>query len=495
MIRLYGTTDTTFTNNGDITLQMLRCVVHNADNGDFYADCECGLEYVNEITANRIIRIPTPQGDQSFRIGDVTRTRKRISFQAWHVYYDTETISLTRNLAAAIPTPAIVPTCAGYLTAIGNYVQPSNPFTATSDITTVRYPFIKRGSYLEAVNQLIAAFGGHLVRDDFSFAINSSIGQDRGVTIRYGSNMKDITVEEDWSAVCTRCYPIGKDGITLASPGYVESATQYDIPYTRTIEFEQGIERDDYPSQADYEAALRADLQTQAQTYVDNACYPSVNYTLHANIETMTDIGDTIQVVDTRLGLNLFTTVISYNYDAILGRYTEIEFGNFRKTLSGFASSITTIASNTAIAQVTTDVSAQIQAAKLEMFPVGSIYMSINSTDPASFIGGTWQRIQDTFLLAAGSSYAAGATGGEATHKLTTAELPKHKHEGLYWQSIAAANQIGLNNDNSTGYQLTWTGNRGPNTNHKLITAEAGSGTAHNNMPPYLSVYMWKRTA
>lgn len=494
MIKLYGDTDTTFTTNGDVVILPLRCVVHNADNGDFYLDCECGLEYVDDITSGRIITAPTPQGEQAFRIGDATRTRKRISFRAWHVYYDTETLALTSTITPYTPYP-LPPSCIGYLTAIANHIAPSNPFTCSSDITAQAGMIIRPSSFLEAVNTLISKFGGHLVRDNFSFAINASIGQDRGVTIRYGSNMRDITVEENWDTVCTRCYPIGKDGIMLTGSGYVESSVQYDIPYTRVITFEQEIDREDYPSQADYEAALRADLQTQAQAYVNNACYPQVNYTLHARIDSGVDIGDTIQVMDSRLGINLLTTVISYNYDAILGKFDEIEFGNFGKTLSGFASNIVAAASSTAIAQVSADISSRIAAAKLEMFPVGSIYMSINSTDPASFIGGTWQRLEDRFLLAAGSTYSAGSTGGEAAHTLTTAEMPKHKHDGLYWQSIAAANQIGLNNDNSTGYQLTWTGNRGPNTNHKLITAEAGSDTAHNNMPPYLAVYMWKRTA
>ena len=59
------------------------------------------------------------------------------------------------------------------------------------------------------------------------------------------------------------------------------------------------------------------------------------------------------------------------------------------------------------------------------VYPVGSIYMSANATSPASFLGGSWERIQGRFLLAASSSYTAGSTGGEATHTLTEAELPE----------------------------------------------------------------------
>ena len=497
MIKLFGKDDTQFDEQyfGDIVLHPIKCSVHNADNGDFYLDCETDLQYVDELESGRIVVVPTPQGEQPFRIGDITRTRKRVTFRAWHVYYDTEGLAVTEVFK---PIP-IRRTCQDYLDALASHVKPSNPFTMTSDITTPIPSGYNRlvhpGSMFSAVNEIIEFFNAHLVRDGFSFELNGSIGADRGITIRYGGNMQDITVDESWNEVCTRCYPIGKDGITIDSPGYVESSVQYDIAYCKSVTFSQDIDREDYPSDTAYQNALKADLLAQATAYVNNACYPQVNYQLHAHLDDPVDIGDTIQVIDERLGINLFTSVISYDYDAVFQRFTNIEFGNFRKTLSGFASAITTAASSTAIAQVTTDIASQIAAAKLEMFPVGSIYISVNSTDPASFIGGTWERIQDTFLLAAGSTYSAGATGGEATHTLTASEMPKHKHEGLYWQSIAAANQIGLNNDNTTGYQLTWTGNRGPNTNHKLITAEAGSGSAHNNMPPYLAVFVWKRTA
>ena len=62
------------------------------------------------------------------------------------------------------------------------------------------------------------------------------------------------------------------------------------------------------------------------------------------------------------------------------------------------------------------------------IYPVGSIYMSVNSTNPGTLFGGTWAQIQDRFLLACGSTYANGATGGEATHTLTENEMPTHKH-------------------------------------------------------------------
>ncbi len=128
-------------------------------------------------------------------------------------------------------------------------------------------------------------------------------------------------------------------------------------------------------------------------------------------------------------------------------------------------------------------------------FPINSIYMSVDSTSPASLFGGTWERIKDKFLLSAGDTYSAGSIGGESTHTLTSDEMPSHTHTlqsvtdtGFYrWGTNAggAATYVGPVGGTSVynaGYGIMWNGN-------------TGGGGAHNNMPPYLTVYVWKRTA
>lgn len=121
-----------------------------------------------------------------------------------------------------------------------------------------------------------------------------------------------------------------------------------------------------------------------------------------------------------------------------------------------------------------------------KIYPVGSIYMSVNAVSPATLFGGTWEALKDRFLLGAGSTYSAGSTGGEAKHTLTVAEMPSHCHTMLY--SGGTASDWGYNYSNSGG------------TTSAQTTASGGVGLTggsqpHNNMPPYLSVYMWKRTA
>lgn len=133
------------------------------------------------------------------------------------------------------------------------------------------------------------------------------------------------------------------------------------------------------------------------------------------------------------------------------------------------------------------------------VYPVGSIYMSTVATNPRTLLGfGTWEQIKDRFLLAAGSTYKAGATGGEATHKLTVSEIPGHRHR----MRIGWGDDNGKFNtlDAATGKGSSW-GSAGDfhYDGGKLFSADGKTlvdgDKAHNNMPPYLAVYVWKRTA
>ena len=115
------------------------------------------------------------------------------------------------------------------------------------------------------------------------------------------------------------------------------------------------------------------------------------------------------------------------------------------------------------------------------IFPIGSIYMSVNETDPKDLFGGTWERIKDTFLLACGDTYANGATGGEATHKLTIEEMPSHNHDVNFDQIWSWGGTTSLATTKGGPY-----GSGG-------YVKNAGGNQPHNNMPPYLAVYVWKR--
>ena len=155
--------------------------------------------------------------------------------------------------------------------------------------------------------------------------------------------------------------------------------------------------------------------------------------------------------------------------------------------------------------------SSQITVTDLnKVYPVGSIYMSVLGTNPAELFGiGTWEEMPAGRVLLAqgqsdwGTNYAAGSTGGEATHQLTVGELPSPGHSaststtGNHSHSISAQHFTGSDNTisryasdrDAANY---WTSNAG-NHSHSVTVNNTGNNQAHNNLQPYISVYIWKR--
>ena len=371
MIKVFGQTDKAFASNGDAVLLPLKARVHKVDNGDFYLDLETGLEYVDFLVEGNIIVANTPQGDQAFRVGNVEKTKRKLSTKAYHVFYDSENYLIADSYVSN-------KNCNDALDHLNNATDTESPFTTLSDITTIASFRCVRKSLYEAVQTVIERWGGHIVRDNFNIKVMSTIGQDNGVTVRYKKNLKEITCQENWDNVVTKILPVGKDGILLnaldsSADIYLYSSVVYPIPYTKTVSFDQNdIVEDDFKdsqgvtNQTAYKQALIDDLINQASAYLDANSLPQVTYTLKANIEKITDIGDTVEVIDERLGIDLMTNVISYEYDCILEKYTEIEFGNFQQTLNNLVSNISSSIQTDVSGQITTStatLSSEIQQA------------------------------------------------------------------------------------------------------------------------------------
>lgn len=115
-------------------------------------------------------------------------------------------------------------------------------------------------------------------------------------------------------------------------------------------------------------------------------------------------------------------------------------------------------------------------------------WVSPDPTSPAELFGGTWEQIKDRFILAAGDTYAAGSTGGEAEHTLTVNETPKHDHGIKHGTAL-------LTTTRSMAISQTAVADGVPNTSGAAWFAESGGSAAHNNMPPYAAMYVWKRIA
>lgn len=137
------------------------------------------------------------------------------------------------------------------------------------------------------------------------------------------------------------------------------------------------------------------------------------------------------------------------------------------------------------------------------VYPVGSIYMSANAVDPATLFGGTWEHIENKFLLGAGSDNELGSTGGSASHTITQQEIPNYK-----LGDIPATIPQNLTNWNNNGVAGTTMGaisdskhgtclcpDRTTGTQYGWSVNSNGGGQAFSTMPPYLAVNIWKRTA
>lgn len=160
-------------------------------------------------------------------------------------------------------------------------------------------------------------------------------------------------------------------------------------------------------------------------------------------------------------------------------------------------------------------VSAEMRTIIDTIYPVGSYFWSSENKDPSTFLGGTWEQVKDRFVLAAGDTYEAGSTGGEATHKLTTNEMPSHSHSASTNSAgnhnhkvnsqttaqqgnssyglpvIAGYAGVVLVSSGTPGIETTYNGSH----SHSVTVNSTGGSAAHNNMPPYITAYCWHRTA
>lgn len=353
MLRIFNSTDKTYTANGDKVIQPLKATVRKEDNDAYYLDLTCGTEYLPWVKSGNIIVADTPQGAQPFRILNPEVTHTKITCKCQHVFFDSANYLIADSYV-------VDSTCNQALDHLNTATEPKSPFRTVSDINTIGSFRCIRKSLYEAITTVLERWGGHLVRDGWTIGIRQSIGADNGVVVRYGKNLKSIEASYDWSDVCTKILPEGDNGLLLnaldsSQSLYMESSTQYDVPYCKTVQFSQSdIKQEDYKTpdghddEAAYKRACLADLRQQAQKYLDENCVPKVNYKMAANIEKITDIGDTIEVIDERMGLDMMTNVISFEYDCIQRCYTSIEFGTFKQTLSGLMGSVQQTATDAA---------------------------------------------------------------------------------------------------------------------------------------------------
>lgn len=334
------------------------CVVKEELNGIYELEMEHPYDADGKwkrIEKEQIIFASTPRGKQPFRIYHVKPDMDGIAVNARHIFYD-----LLDNLCMNVD---VTGSPQSVLNAIKNAFSYSVPFVLSSDMPGIGTVKASKTNPIAALlgmdddkDSFVKSFGGEILRDGFNISMKTSIGQDRGVAIRYGKNLIGLEVSEDISEVATRIYAYGKDGGAI-SGGYRDSPYINAYANPKITVFE--------------DSSLNAyQLPDAVQKLFDGGCdLPKVNikadfqelskteeYNDYAILEEV-QLGDVVTVSNVKMGFHKKAKVISYEWDSLLERYNKVELGDFVADLttsvtSGEKSLSTAVSASTEVKQV-----------------------------------------------------------------------------------------------------------------------------------------------
>lgn len=320
MIKIFNANDRNFSTAGNIIIEPTKCreFKKKSLNG-WYIEVEMPIKYKDYIEKDKLCVVKTKSklNPQAFRIADnIQYTSKKISFTAEHVMFDASNYLLVD----------VRPTNLNGINTL-NYINERtdnvSPFTMFSNIENVNTAYFIRKNLLEAWAIIEERWNGVFDADNWNISFLQSVGNDNGETIIYGKNMQSMEIFEDWSSVVTKLYPVGYDGLMLPEQ-YLESDVQYEIPYTRTIDFQTDLEQEEQT-----EENLINELRKNATEYIEENKYPKVSYTTVSNINDDMEIGDLIQVLHPLVSIK--TEVLEYEYDIISEKIKSLTFGNFSR--------------------------------------------------------------------------------------------------------------------------------------------------------------------
>ena len=336
MITIHEKTAQAFDTIGLGTLVPGSCIVEEELNGAYELEMKHPYDEGGKwkrIERGRILYASTPRGKQPFRIYYVKPTMKEIAVNARHIFYD-----LLDNQCKPITHSGTATAALAALQAAFAYPMPfsfDTDISITGTLTTGRMnPVQALLSDDDEATSFVKGYGGELLRDGFRVSVKAALGQDRGVSIRYGKNLVGLAVTEDESNVKTRIVCYGKNGsATLDSPHLGD----YIYPKIYTLEDEN---------------KTLSEVQEEAQALLDGGCdIPSINikvdfvalektveYREYAVLEEVF-LGDMVTVINTKMGFRKQAKVISYEWDCLLEQYNDVELGDFIPTLAAAVTS------------------------------------------------------------------------------------------------------------------------------------------------------------
>lgn len=355
MITLYKPNETDFTHNGIGVLDkhIYSATVEEELNGLFVFNFNYPLfaPYGTKIDGMSIIKVPTPDGDQLFRVVTPKVSMGEIKAVCYHIFYD-----LTENLIEDI---FIQPTNGSAAMArLSSGCQYKHPFTFYSDVTNISTARIVRKNPVEAMldtsqdNSFVNRWGGELKRDNFDVKMLKSRGVNRGVVIRHKKDLLGYEGSVDWKSPTTRIMPQGFDGLLLPEK-YVDSPliNKYPYPRIRVIEFnhikaaigKNANDEDALPLEEAYKKLRQAAKDMFDIQMVDQ---PKATYKVEFQELSQTEeykeykilqrvwMGDIVTVKHEEDGIDIQAKVIAYKYDPIKKEYINVTIGNFKESFT-----------------------------------------------------------------------------------------------------------------------------------------------------------------
>lgn len=328
MIKIFDENDRDFSSNGNIAINPIKCKERKKKSlNGWYLEVEVDVKYKDYILQDKLCVVKTKSraNPQAFRIDNPKVTGNVISFTANHVMFDAKRY-LLYDVRPTLQDGQNV------LSYINERTDEASPFTVYSNVETIRTAYFMKKNLLEAWEVIEERWGGTFDADNWTIRLLNKVGNDNGETISYGKNMQGIQIFEDWSNVCTKICPVGYDGITLPER-YLESEVQYEIPYTKKVEFQTEIEDEEKT-----EERLTEELRINATTYLEENQYPKVSYEITSNINQNMEIGDTIHVKHPLVTLQ--TEVLEYEHNLLTNKIELLIFGNYTRDVKSKFDSI-----------------------------------------------------------------------------------------------------------------------------------------------------------
>ncbi|PFS56209.1 phage tail spike protein [Bacillus thuringiensis] len=355
MITLYKPNETDFTHNGIGALDrnIYNATVEEELNGLFLFSFSYPLfaSHGLEIEGMSIIKVPTPDGEQLFRVAAPKVSMGEITAQCYHIFYD-----LTENLIEDIF--AETTNGNGAVNRMSAGCQYKHPFQFYSDVPKIASARIVRKNPVEALldssqdNSFVNRWGGELKRDNFDVKMLQNRGMDRGVVIRHKKDLLGYEGNVDWKSPITRIMPQGFDGLFLPEK-YVDSSliNKYPHPKIKVVEFkhikaaigENADDEDAVPLEEAYRLLRQAakDMFTIQKVDQPKATY-NVKFQELSQTEEYKDykhlqsvyMADTVTVEHQEDGVDIKAKVVAYKYDPIKKEYLDITIGNFKESFT-----------------------------------------------------------------------------------------------------------------------------------------------------------------